>query len=726
MMNIGNCNQRLMPKSPTSNPKILIVDNELEVAISINKILNLEGLKATIVTGGIAATRELSTCGYDLVLLDLNMPDLDGEGVLDYINNNNITTNVIVISGASELKTAINVLKNGAKDFIRKPYAPEELLFSIQNVLDKNNLERENRLMMEKLGESDALHRFLVHNSPDLLFMLDHNGCFVFVNKNTTKSLGYSINEIIGKHYNTIVYAEDIKLADQFFNQSNTNKTLQSNELRLQGKEIDTLLYVEVRAVNIERKFSGNYKLSRDKHTKKNFFGTYGIARDISASKKAEETINFQFHHDLLTELPNRTLLNKRLTELISSSLKDNTKFALLFININRFKLVNDTYGRGIGDQLLQHLAQTLRSCTRDKDTLARMGCDEFVLLMDSIKTPEDTVAIANKIIAATAQPFKLTGIEIHTSISIGIAIYPENGETREVLLKNADTAGCSAKAKSHSSHCLYSPDLNNKHSNTVKVENLIRNAIKKDQFVIAYQPQVDPATGIVHAVEALVRIAKSDGTLILPGEFIDTAEETSLINEIGEIVLEKVFLDKQEWNQKNLPLQVCINISARQLAINNFAEHVLDKLRSYQINPPEIELEITENTLVKHMGITISNLVKLADAGVKIAIDDFGTGYSSLSYLNQLPLNTLKLDKSFINKITANNMEDNIIPAIINVANGLQLDFIAEGIETVAQHEYLLQQGSSCIAQGFYYSRPIDRAQLLKFITIHGIKSIS
>ncbi|SDZ84985.1 PAS domain S-box-containing protein/diguanylate cyclase (GGDEF) domain-containing protein [Desulfuromusa kysingii] len=722
MIDIGHFNKSQHDHLEAKNGKILIVDDDVAVGQSVKGILAFNGMSAHTVAGGHAAIEELNHNDYVLTLLDLNMPDMGGEKVLEYINNNAINTNVIVISGESEIKKAIHVLKNGARDFIRKPYSADELLFSIKNVLEKIYLEQDNKEMIGMLEESEALHRFIVHNSPDLLYMLDRDGYFVFVNRNTIKLLGYSRKEIIGKHYRDVVHPQDRDRANLFFTKKQFPKNSESQEIRLQGKRKGTLLHVEIRAINIEKKVSGGYKLGRNDKRKENFIGTYGVARDVSERKKAEEIIRFQHNHDLLTGLPNRSLLNDHLTSLIAHSHKSMVKFALLFIDINRFKLINDSYGQSIGDEILRNLAEKLRRCTREEDTLARLGSDEFILLLPEIESVDDAMTTANKIANETALPFKHNGHEIHITLSVGIVIYPEHGVTKEELIKNADTAVCYAKTNTRSRHCLYSNKLKNKHSHTVFVENFVRDAIKKDRFLVLYQPQMDLTSGKLHAAEALVRIISPENTLVLPGKFIDIAEETSLIIDIGEIVLKKVCHDIHCWNKKGIHLQICINISAIELAMDNFAEYVIETLNSYNVNPKEVELEITENILVKNLNRTLSNIVKLTDTGIKIAIDDFGTGYSSLSYLNHLPLNTLKLDRSFMQKITSENMQDTIIPAILNVAKGLQLDFIAEGVETPAQHQYLIDQGS-CIAQGFYYSRPIEKNQLISFINKYGIK---
>lgn len=702
----------------TTPIEILIVDDEILICKSLQQILNSAGLNSSYVVGGFAALRALEQKDYQLILLDLNMPNISGIDVINHINENNIETNIIVVSGELELNTAIKVLTSGAQDFIRKPYSPDELLFSIKNILEKRTMAIENREMLSKLKESEALHKFLVHNSPDLLYMLDPNGCFSFVNRKLIKTLGYNQREIVGKHYSEFLHPEDLNRATFFFTTPKLPKGTKKVELRLQCKDKRSILHVEVRAMQVEKKFSGGYKLSSKGAAEKNdyFLGTYGVARDITEKKRAEEIIRFQHNHDLLTGLPNRSLLNDRIALMISHAKRNNEKLAVLYIDIDRFKMINDSFGQTIGDEVLQSVADILERSTREGDTVARICGDEFALLLPAIKSEQEALDVADKIIQETAFPLILEGNEIHVTLSIGLAFYPENGLTREQLIRNADIAVCNSKLTSSSNICPYNNELQNHTSNKVFTEFLIRNAIKKDQLVVFYQPQINLTTGELHAVEALVRINSPEHGLVLPSGFIETAEESNLINELGDCILENIFKDARHWHNQGVKPCICINISAIQLAMDGFADYLMSKIRDYKLQLNAFEIEITENVLIQNMEMTLANIIKLTNHGLKIAIDDFGTGYSSLSYLDQLPLHTLKLDKSFMKKIDSVTNDNTIIPAMLSVANGLQLDFIAEGVESKTQHDYLKSLGP-CIAQGFYYSRPADCKKTLEFI---------
>jgi diguanylate cyclase (GGDEF)-like protein/PAS domain S-box-containing protein len=703
---------------------ILIIDDEIKVAQSLQSILNLEGLKSQIVTSGKEAFKQLALQPYDIVLLDLNMPHIDGMTVLDYINQHHPDTNVIVVSGESEIKKAIHVLKAGARDFVRKPYTPEELIFSINNVREKIQLERDNKAMIATLQESEALHKFMVHHSPDLVYVLDHQGNFTFVNKNTADRLGFNRKELLGKHYSSVVHPDDLDLAQRYFMPGSTLVHQDSIELRLQGKSKGNVIHVEIRSIHIERKLAGGYRLGHARRPASHSVGTYGVARDISEKKRAEEIIRFQNNHDLMTGLPNRSLFHERLDQLLNRARNTHESFALILIDINRFKLINDTYSQAVGDSILRRFAERLGRCCTPIDTLARIGGDEFALLMPTSDDADQSARErAERIVEETLMPISVNGHEIHLSVSIGITTYPEHGNSCQDLMKNVDTALCNLKNRSINSFGFYNTTLENKNSQKVFTENLIRQALKNNQLIVHYQPLVHVNTLRVSSIEALARIQLSSSNIVLPRHFIETAEETSLIHDIGERVIEIACCDIKDLNRRGIYIQVSINVSAVQLQMDNFAAKVLERIHFHRLRPQDIELELTENVLIQDLKTTVANIVELAGAGINIAVDDFGTGYSSLCYLDRLPLNTLKLDKSFAQRITPQNPADPIIPAMIRVAEGLQLRFVAEGIETRQQHEYLLKYGG-VIGQGYYYSRPVAKDQITTYIQTHNNKT--
>jgi diguanylate cyclase (GGDEF)-like protein/PAS domain S-box-containing protein len=699
--------------------KILIVVDEPEIARSVQSLLLLNGLSAETARSGNDARAVLQQQRIDLILLDLNMPDIDGAAVLDDIKRLGLTTDVIVISSSAEIDKAIRLLKDGAKDYIRKPYRPEELLFSIRNVLEGQRLKQVNLGIYKKMAEPAALQRFLMHNSLDLLFMLDNAGHLIFVNNNCTRVLGYRRRELIGHHYSEIVHAGDNDRVKLFIQNSAFPRNAKSIELRLLCKHKKVHKF-EVRAMQVSRKKNGDYRLGITKSLQEGFLGTYGVARDITDQKKSQELINFQSSHDLLTGLPNRNQLQLQLDSQIDRSRDRREKFALLLIDIKRFKLINDSYGQDVGDAVLRNFSEMLKRNTRENDFIARLGADEFILVLKNIDKAENTYAVAQKLLSEASIPYLHDNVEIHQSLNIGIAIYPNHGDNREELMRNVDSANRTAKQNTNSRFCLFESHLTNRNRDKIQVENLIRDAIKHDRFVIRYQPQIDLRDNKIHAVEALVRIQTADEQLILPGKFIPIAEETDLIIEIGTIVRKKVYQDLNIWLQQGIDMRVAINTSASELAEEDFTEEFFTTLCEYGIKPASIELELTEHVVVKSIKRTLANILRLTDAGIRIAMDDFGTGYSSLSYLDSLPLHALKLDKSFIQKLSGHTDNNSIIQAAINVAKGLKIDFIAEGVETREHHEYLHSQGH-CIAQGFYYSYPLSAQALIRFIECRG-----
>jgi len=702
------------------NEKILMVDDEKLHLQSLSSLLGQHKYNMETASSGAEAIEKLKTNKFGLLLLDLKMDGISGHDVMDFISANHINTTVIVVSGESSFEAAENALKHGAYDFIRKPYAIENLLNSVNNALNRRQLEFDNLAMQTRLKESEKLHRYIVNKSPDIVYMLDSEGRFTFVNKRIESLLGFTKQEILGKHYTELVHDDDIEKAQYTFNERRTQNRAASNiEIRLKCKNNESkhfntrVLPIEVNAVGVYK--SGRIETEAEDNPR--FIGTYGIARDITERIEAEEIIRYQAYHDMLTRLPNRALLKDRLQQAISQTKRSNKKLAVLFLDLDRFKVVNDTLGHMVGDQLLQAVSQRLQRCVREGDTLARIGGDEFTLLLPEISSVSDSEQVAEKIIATLKRPFSIEGHEFFISASIGIAHYPDDGVTMETLIKHADIAMYHVKGNGKDNYQYYAHDMNEAYSRHMSMENDMRRALQNQQFKIYYQPQVNIETNEIFAMEALIRWDHPDKGLISPCEFINIAEETGLIQPIGEWVLNTACCDLQKWRAAGLEnVRVAVNLSACQLEQENIVDTIIGCMDTYQIPGDKLEVEITENVLMKDIEHGINKLNQLSSYGIKVAIDDFGTGYSSLNYLKKLPIDTLKIDRSFIHDMENNEEDSSIIRAIIAMAKGLNLNIISEGVENQQQLDMLLEWRCKNI-QGFLFSRPIDESEAIEFL---------
>ena len=566
--------------------------------------------------------------------------------------------------------------------------------------------------------ESEKLHRYLVNKSPDIVYMLDSHGRFTFINKRIETLLGYKKEELLGKEYTSIIIEEDHEKAKHTFNERRTGERATTNiELRFRCKNNDCApRHFETSVIPIEISSIGIYSSSND-ITSTKFLGTYGIARDITERVEAEEIIRFQAYHDMLTRLPNRTLLKDRLNQAISHARRNDLKLAVMFLDLDRFKVVNDTLGHVIGDQLLQAVSVRLKKCLREGDTLARIGGDEFTLLLPEIYDRKCSENVAVKIIKSLEKPFNINNHEFFVSTSIGIAHYPDDGTTMESLIKFADIAMYSVKGNGKNGFRFYADHMNAAYSNHLSLENDIRRALAQNQFRISYQPQINIETGEVFAMEALIRWQHPERGSISPYEFIGLAEETGLIRPIGEWVLRNACAELKRWREAGLSnIRVAINISACQLEQDDIVKNIVNILHENNIPGEMLEIEITENVIMKDIENGINKLTQLSNHGINIAIDDFGTGYSSLSYLKRLPIDTLKIDRSFIHDMQNSDEDASIIKAIIAMAKGLGLNIISEGVETKEQLN-LLKAWRCKNMQGFLFSRPITQTKAIDYL---------
>lgn len=649
---------------------------------------------------------------YDLAILDLRLPDGNGYEIMAHMRANHPDCRIIVASGDSEIDSAIQSLRLGACDYLRKPYEPEDLINTVRNVVRKLELERENARMTHQIEQSEQWYRLLVSASPDIIYTLDAQGRFAYLNDSVQRSLGYMPGELVGRDYSTLIVDTQREHALYHFNERRTGERATFNfEVVLRRKD-DLLSSLTERTsdqrVVVELSAMGMYRPTSLGMGE--FLGTYGVARDISARKQAEATITFQAYHDLLTGLPNRSLFKDRLGQAMVHAKRHGQIMATLFLDMDHFKVVNDTLGHLIGDGLLQALAQRLRTSLREGDTLSRIGGDEFMLLLPHIRSRDNAAYIAQKIIASLKQPFNIEGHELHVGISIGIAIFPDDGENIETLIKHADIAMYHAKDHGRNDFKFFTQDLHKTFVGRLAIENEMRHALEKTEFEVFYQPQVSVANQQVRGMEALIRWNHPTRGMVSPNDFIPIAEASGLITPISEWVMNAACKQARLWRDSSLPaITMAINLSARQIDHPQFVEKFLHSLRKYLPDGRGIEIEITESTLMRDIEGATNKLRKLADVGVEISIDDFGTGYSSLSYLKKLPINTLKIDRSFIKDLTGHtNNGSTIVAGIAAMAKGLKMKVVAEGVETQEQLDYLLKLGCDSY-QGFLFSRPVN-----------------
>jgi diguanylate cyclase (GGDEF)-like protein len=421
--------------------------------------------------------------------------------------------------------------------------------------------------------------------------------------------------------------------------------------------------------------------------------------------------------HDFLTSLPNRLLLTERFTHAISLAQRHDKKIGLLFLDLDNFKHINDSLGHAIGDRLLQSVANRLTECVRATDTVCRQGGDEFVILLAEIGQPRDAAHVAETLRAALALPHLIDGHELHVSLSIGISVFPDDGTDVDVLMQNADAAMYHAKASGRNNVQFFKPDMNVRAVRRQFVENSLRRALKQDEFLLHYQPKIDLASGAITGVEALIRWQDPALGLVYPAQFVPIAEENGLIIPVGRWVLREACRQVQAWLDAGLPaVPVSVNISAVEFRHKNFLEGLAQILKETGLAPHYLELEMTESILMHDTESSAALLQALKAMGVQLAIDDFGTGYSSLSYLKRFPIDTLKIDQSFVRDIATDADDATIVAAVIGMGRNLKQRVIAEGVETQAQLEFL--QARHCDeGQGFHFSHPVSAGDFARLL---------
>ncbi|WP_144697566.1 bifunctional diguanylate cyclase/phosphodiesterase [Fictibacillus phosphorivorans] len=551
---------------------------------------------------------------------------------------------------------------------------------------------------------SERKFRSVIESANDSIILSDRTGTIISWNKGAELIFGFTEKEALGKNLQIII-PDRFKIAHQ----QGMERYLLSGEPKVIGNT------VELEGLRKDgSEFPIELSLAAWQEDDQVYFSS--IIRDITERKRNEKKINQMVYRDPLTGLPNRLLLNDRLSQALELADENKQTIGIMFIDLDRFKYINDTLGHAVGDQLLIEIAKRIQACVGKNDTVCRQGGDEFIVLIPNT-TADEVSKIAQQIVDLFSSSVMVNEQELFVTPSIGIAMYPGDGRDIETLIKNADTAMYRVKEQGKNNFQFYTPEMNEAVTKKMKLEIGLRKALERDEFKIVYQPQIDVETGGIIGVEALLRWHHPEWGTISPAEFIPIAEETGLILQIGEWVLHGACRQNKAWQDAGYaPLRVAVNISSRQFQQSDLVERVSRILRETELDAQYLELELTES-IIQDSKYAVAKMHKLKEMGIHLSIDDFGTGYSSLSYLKTFPIHTLKIDQSFTRNIYADPKDASLVETIIAMAHNLDLKVIAEGVETEEQLQFL-QQKQCNEAQGYYFSRPIsaeDMAMILQ-----------
>lgn len=558
-------------------------------------------------------------------------------------------------------------------------------------------------IQRESAGKRLHQAKIAFDSATEGIVIIDENARIIAINKGYTEITGYTETEVLGSIPNKL-QADEHEVWSALLNDSRWCGEVTSH--RKNGEVFHK--WLTITAVKNQEGQAVNY---------------VGVFTDITEVKRSQNRLHELVNHDPLTGLPNRRLLNELLEHSIKRAERDQHKIALLFIDLDRFKNVNDSLGHQVGDKLLLEASRRISLSMRDSDVVARLGGDEFVVMMDMINNPSDAAIVANKIIHALQIEFNIDGKEIFISASIGISIFPQDCSDVDSLIKAADIAMYQVKNKGKNNHCFYSDDLSKSAVERFTMESQLRRALERKQFEVYYQPQVSLITGNIIGAEALIRWNHPELGLVSPAKFIPLAEETGLIVQIGEWVLREAALQAVRWASDEHAIQwISVNVSGVQVMRSNFADTVYGVLMETDCNPSMLELEITESTVMQNTEFVIDTFNRIKQLGLRLAIDDFGTGYSSLSNLKRLPLDKIKIDQSFVRDLPDDLDDAAIANAIYAMARSLGFSVIAEGVETSAQADFLRLMGCE-EAQGYLYSKPVTTTEFTKLLVTKNLR---
>jgi diguanylate cyclase (GGDEF)-like protein/PAS domain S-box-containing protein len=630
----------------------------------------------------------------DIVLLDLGLPDSQGLDAVWRARAAAPRIPLVVLTGMDDETLAAQALHEGAQDYL------------VKGQIDTRGLRRALRYAIERKNLEEALFaekeraQVTLNCIGDAIVSTDVTGHVTYLNFVAERMTGWSREEAAGLPLDDVLHIVDAA----------THKAAR-NPMALAIRENKvpdpTPNCVLIRRDGTETPIEESAAPIHDRQGQ--VTGAVMVFHDVSMAREQAMQLTHLAQHDHLTDLPNRTLLNDRLTQAMTLAHRRGHQVAVLFLDVDRFKHINDTLGHAIGDRLLQSVALRLLACVRRSDTVSRLGGDEFVILLSEVRNAEDAAISAARILQALGQPHRIDQHELYLTVSIGIAIFPDDGTEAEVILKNADFAMYDAKQNHRNNYRFFESQMNARAMARRSLENDLRLAMERQEFSLHYQPKVNLKTGAIIGIEALIRWHHPERGLVPPVQFIPVAEDCGFIVPIGHWVLREACRQAQAWRDSGLPpMCIAVNISAVELRAKDFVANVCAILAETGLDPRCLELELTETFLMQDLESTAAVLRALKDLGVRLALDDFGTGYSSLSYLKRFPIDTLKIDRSFVCDLTTDADDASIVDAVISMGRSLHMMVVAEGVETQEQLNCLNRQGCP-EGQGYLFSRPVS-----------------
>ena len=680
-----------MPATSNKRGVVLVADDDPVMRLLMIEMLGQVGLDGIEAEDGAQAVACFQSMAPDLILMDVDMPNMDGFSACREIRRieTGASVPIIMVTGGDDIEAVTNAYEVGATDFVSKPINWPILGHRVLYVLRASDA-------IVRLRIADAHNRAVLAAIPDTFFRLNKEGCYLDYEQGHDATAALPIDQCVGKHIAEVLPKE---IAERL---------LEQVQVVLETQHIRSVDY-ELSRFGVVQHFEARLVATGPDEV-------LGLVRDISERKRTEEQIRRLAYCDSLTGIPNRQAFLETLERELHRSKVGNKKFAVLFMDLDAFKRINDTLGHNVGDHLLKIVSERLRETIRPSDlvsrgdqshNLARLGGDEFTILIPDLERVENALNVAHRVKDAMRRPFIIEGHEIFVTASIGISLFPEDGNDCDSLLKFADTAMYHAKNCGKNNAKLYSSSLTMQIMSHVKLEVGLRKALQNNELYLLYQPQIDVRSGQIVGVEALVRWRHPERGVISPTEFIPLAEETGLIVPIGEWVLRTACIQARAWQKSTQrSLRMAVNLSARQFKDENLTQIVVSALNDTGLDPRLLELELTEGTLMDDARATMATLDQLRTIGVLLSIDDFGTGYSSMNYLKRFDVRTLKIDKSFICGLPQDSENAAITRAIIAMAHGLKMIVVAEGVETDEQLIMLEEYGCDLV-QGFFLGHP-------------------